>query len=350
MGKRNMKADSAKGGRSQGWSQGYASKGGKGGGNLTPEQTAALQALADEKLKEEKKAERREMVEETAREVRRADKKKKKKKKRKHASSDSDSDTGGSSSSSSESDSDDDNKKKKHKKKSDKPEKDRPEKPKKPSKIVKLYEANAQLQNEVMALKLSEKGLETELELLKSQLATHMTSSGSSSRPGQATITLTQKQLDDMLATAKQKGEVARTPEPASKKEFDKSDIFGAALTFVTPTATVDEGVSKETQTILDKLGEKIKEAAEVRDLTKGNGKIADKQHRVIEKLAKECADTNFTSPDSLKALKSLVKSGGVQTQASYSHTLLQAIFKCCTQRGINFTREEIGLSELEDT
>ena len=108
------------------------------------------------------------------------------------------------------------------------------------------------------------------------------------------------------------------------------------------------EGVSKETQAILDKLGEKIKEAAEVRELTKGNSKIADKQHRVIEKLAKECADANFTSTDSLKALKSLAKSGGVQTQASYPHTLLQAIFKCCTQRGVNFSREEIGLSETE--
>ena len=313
MGKRNMKADSAKGGRSQGWAQGYTGKGGKGGGTLTPEQTAMLQALADEKLKEEKQAERREMVKDAAHEVRRADRRKKKKKRRKHNSSDSDSDTGDSSSSSFESDSDDDNKKKKHKKKSDKPDKDRPEKPKKPSKLVKLYEANAQLRDEVMALKLSEKGLETELGLLKSQLADHMSSSGSSSRPGQATITLTQKQLDDMLATAKQKGEVARTPEPAQKKEFDKSDIFGAALTFAAPTE-VGEGVSKETQAILDKLGEKIKEAAEVRALTTGNGKIADKQHRAIEKLAKECADTNFTSPDSLKALKSLVKSRGVQT------------------------------------
>ena len=122
-----------------------------------------------------------------------------------------------------------------------------------------------------------------------------------------------------------------------------------AFLTFVTPTATVGEGVSKETQAILDKLGEKIKEAAKVRDLTKGNGKIADKQHRAIEKLAKECADAHFTSPDSLKALKSLVKSGGVQTQAGYSHTLLQAIFKCCTQRGIQLSREEIGLSEPEE-
>ena len=89
MGKRDKKADSANGSRSHGWTP----KGGKGGSGLTPEQTAALQTVADEKLRAQEAAERHQVAKEAAKEVRRADKRKKKKK-RKNTSSDSDSDTG----------------------------------------------------------------------------------------------------------------------------------------------------------------------------------------------------------------------------------------------------------------
>ena len=74
MGKRDKKADSANGSRSHGWAHGHANKGGKGGSGLTPEQTAALQTVADEKLRERKAAERHEVAKEAAKEVRRADK------------------------------------------------------------------------------------------------------------------------------------------------------------------------------------------------------------------------------------------------------------------------------------
>ena len=61
MGKRDKKADSANGSRSHGWTP----KGGKGGSGLTPEQTAALQTVADEKLREQKAAERHEVATDT---------------------------------------------------------------------------------------------------------------------------------------------------------------------------------------------------------------------------------------------------------------------------------------------
>ena len=178
----------------------------------------------------------------------------------------------------------------------------------------------------------------------------HKNSTETSSRSGPATITLTSKQLEEMLEGARKEGDKIRTPEARPKTAFDKKDIFGSALIF-TPPVSHDEaskGIPSETQTIIETLRAKVKEAAEVRPLTIGNGKIEMAQHSVIEKMAKECATTHFKSPESLKALKSMVQNEKVQTNAQYPHTILSAVFKCCTSRGVHFSQDDIGLATPE--
>ena len=154
-----------------------------------------------------------------------------------------------------------------------------------------------------------------------------------------------------MIAEAKKEGEKARTPEVAPKKKFDKSDIFGAALTFAQPSSSKGEGekIPKEAQAILDALRAKIKEAASIRALNIGNEKIESEKHRAIEKIAKECAEAHFTTSGTLKALKALARTEKVQTSAQYPHTLLQAILKCCHQRGVKIAMEDIGLDPPTD-
>ena len=113
------------------------------------------------------------------------------------------------------------------------------------------------------------------------------------------------------------------------------------------PSADKDDGetIPKEAKAVLDKLRAKVKEAASIRALNIGNGKIDSAKHHAIEKLAKECADAHFSTTGTLKALRSLVKEEKVQTSAQYSHTLLQAICKCCTQRGVKIAMEDLGLN-----
>ena len=104
--------------------------------------------------------------------------------------------------------------------------------------------------------------------------------------------------------------------------------------------------MSEEALAILVTLKEKLKEADQVRPLQVGASKVTGEAHSIACRSAEQCAKLHFTSTAAFAALSKVRDESGLNSQAKFPSTLLQAMIKACHSRGIDTTFEDLKIGD----
>lgn len=155
--------------------------------------------------------------------------------------------------------------------------------------------------------------------------------------PGSGNVTITREDFEQLMHKAHTE---SRTTTPVKKGLFDITDSSEGDDT------EIPSGARSGSQDVIKNLREALTEANSLVPLENKNPKDTSKVDEKIKDYANRCHVKYFSTVPDFKLLVDMVKSVKLRTSASKGGSLLTAVIRACSSRGVSIDASMLGLED----